>query len=443
MHSAQLSRLDALETVSVYGRVVKAVGLTVEATSPVATIGQGCRIVCRNGSVLDAEVVGFRGETALLMPLGEVRGIGPGDRVLFEAHPLHIPVSPLLLGRVVDGRGQAIDDGPPIPATLRYPLYRQPPHPLERERIREPLDLGIRAINACLTCGVGQKLGIFAGSGVGKSVLLGMMCRYARAEINVIALIGERGREVREFLERELGAEGRQRSVIVVATSDQPALVRLRAAYLATAIAEYFRDLGKHVLLMMDSLTRVAYAQREVGLAVGEPPTAKGYPPSAFAVFPQLLERTGCTREGSITGLYTVLVEGDDLTDPIADSVRAILDGHIVLSRSLAMKGHYPAIDLLHSLSRVMSDVVSPDQLTDVRLLSQVMATYRDAEEMIQIGAYQPGTNPRLDLAIQMHEAIVQFLCQDREERASMAKSLQALRDLVNEIERRRSSETR
>lgn len=428
-----LARLETVQPIVIYGRVTKAVGLTVEATGPSISIGRGCRISCRNGrSMLEGEVVGFRGDAILVMPLGDVRGIGAGDRVFFDARPLHVPVSPFLLGRIVDSRGHGMDGGPSIPSRTSYPLYRKPPHPLERERICEPLDLGIRAINACLTCGMGQKLGIFAGSGVGKSVLLGMICRYTRADVNVIALIGERGREVREFLERELGEEGRQRSVVIVATSDEPPLARLRAAFVATAIAEYFRDHGQHVLLMMDSLTRVAHAQREVGLAVGEPPTSKGYPPSAFAIFPQLLERVGRTARGSITGLYTVLVESDDLMDPIVDSVRAILDGHIVLSRSLAMRGQYPAIDVLHSLSRVMPDIVAPPHLAQVRTLLQLLATYREAEDLIQLGAYRPGSHPRLDRAVRMHEAIEQFLRQERETCASMATSLQDLEELMH-----------
>jgi len=427
-----LDRLDRIRPITVYGRVVKAVGLSIEATGPFSSIGQSCRIVRRTSAILvKAEVVGFRGNRALLMPLGEMRGIGVGDHVAFEDQPAHLAVSPLYLGRVVDGLGNLIDHGEPIPWTETYPLYGTIPKPLERERITQPMDVGVRAINACLTCGRGQKLGIFAGSGVGKSVLLGMICRYTTADVNVLALIGERGREVKEFIDRELGREGMQRSVVVVATSDQPPLVRLRAAFVATAMAEYFRDQGKHVLLFMDSLTRLAQAQREIGLAVGEPPATKGYPPSVFTLFPKVLERVGPVGGGSITGLYTVLVEGDDMTEPIVDSVRSILDGHIVLSRSLAVQGQFPAIDALQSLSRVMPDIVSSEAKTMVQTILAIMNTYRNAEDLINLGAYQPGTNPQLDVAIHMKEPIRQFLSQDREQQAGLAESLQALKELV------------
>ena len=306
-------------------------------------------------------------------------------------------------------------------------------NPLNRERITQPMDLGVRVINAMLTCGVGQKLGIFAGSGVGKSVLLGMICRHTSADVNVIALIGERGREVKEFIEKELGEEGLNRSVVVVATSDQPPLVRLRAVFVATAIAEYFRDQGNDVLLLMDSMTRLAHAQREIGLAVGEPPTTKGYPPSVFTLLPKVLERVGKVGKGSITGLYTVLVEGDDLTDPIADSVRSILDGHIVLSRSLAMQGHFPAVDVLQSISRVMPDVVTLAQMASVRSLLEILSIYRNAEDLINLGAYQPGTNAKLDVAIAMRESIQTFLQQEQGQRVGLAESLQGLEKVVSQ----------
>ena len=384
----------------------------------------------------EAEVVGFRGDRVMLMPFGEMQGISTGDRILFEPRPVQVPVGPLVLGRVLDGLGRPIDGKGPIPFAEHYPLNGNIPSPLERDRISEPMDLGIRSMNALLTCGVGQKLGIFAGSGVGKSVLLGMISRHASADVNVIALIGERGREVKEFIERELGQDGLQRSIVIAATSDQPPLVRLRGALIATAIAEYFRDRGKHVLLMMDSVTRLAHAQREIGLAVGEPPTAKGYPPSVFNLLPKVLERVGPAHGGSITGLYTVLVDGDDMTDPIADAVRAILDGHILLSRSLAIQGHFPAIDVLGSISRVMSDVVSAEHQIAARSLLEIMTIYQNSEELINLGAYQPGTNFKLDVAIAMREPIRQFLMQQRDQHHGLLESVPMLHQLLEEAKR-------
>ena len=428
-------RLDGIQSLTIQGRVLKAVGLTVEGTGPLPSVGQSCRILNEIGEpVVDAEVVGFRGDRVLLMPLGEMRGIGAGHRIAFDSRPVQVAVSPFYLGRVLDGLGRLIDQGEDIPCTESYPLHVGPPNPLDRERISKPLDLGVRGINALLTCGIGQKIGLFSGSGVGKSVLLGMICRHTSADVNVIALIGERGREVKEFIERELGTEGMKRSVVVAATSDQPPMVRLRGAFIATAIAEYFRDQGKQVLLLMDSLTRLAQAQREIGLAVGEPPTAKGYPPSVFTLLPKVLERVGPFGGGSVTGLYTVLVEGDDMTDPVADSVRAILDGHIVLSRHLAMQGHFPAIDVLQSTSRVMSEVTSTEQMMTARSLLEVMATYQNSEELINLGAYHPGANPRLDLAIQMREPIKNFLRQEQDVRAPLAESLQELQELSHRM---------
>lgn len=432
-----LQRLESSQPISVYGRVTKAVGLTVEGTGPLASVGQGCRILYESGKPLvDAEVIGFRGDRVLLMPLGEVRGIGAGNRIQFHAQPPRLGVSPNYLGRVVDGLGRPIDQWGPIPIDQTYPMDGVVINPMLRHRISQPMDLGIRAINGLLTCGIGQKLGIFAGSGVGKSVLLGMICRHTTADVNVIALIGERGREVKEFIEKELGQEGLRRSVVVVATSDQPPLVRLRAALVATAIAEYFRDRGNHVLLLMDSISRLAHAQREVGLAVGEPPTTKGYPPSVFTMFPKVLERVGPLKNGSITGLYTVLVEGDDMSDPIADAVRSILDGHIVLSRHLAVQGQFPAIDVLQSVSRVMTDVVSPEQLASTRYLLEMMTTYQNAEDLINLGAYQPGSNTRLDLAVQMRESIKHYFLQGREEKVGLADSLQGLQELIGLAQR-------
>ncbi len=429
-----LPRLSHTNSITTYGRVLKAVGLMVEGTGLSATIGQSCQIINNAGQIVtEAEIVGFRGDRVILMPFGEMNGISAGDRILFESRPVHVPVGRLVLGRVLDGLGRPIDGKGPIPFTENYPLHGNIPGPLERDRIATPMDLGIRSINAFLTCGIGQKLGIFAGSGVGKSVLLGMMSRHAAADVNVIALIGERGREVKEFIERELGAEGLQRSIVIAATSDQPPLVRLRGALIANAIAEYFRDQGKHVLLMMDSVTRLAHAQREIGLAVGEPPTAKGYPPSVFNLLPKVLERVGPARGGSITGLYTVLVDGDDMNDPIADAVRAILDGHILLSRSLAVQGQYPAIDVLGSISRVMSDVVSVEHQRTARTLLEVMSVYQNSEELINLGAYQPGTNPKLDVAISMRESIRNFLMQERDNPSQLSDSVSMLSRLFAE----------
>ncbi len=429
---ASLERIERLPGFTVTGQVMKAVGLTLEATGQNVAIGQRCLIQGGQGSSgLEGEVIGFREGRVLVMPFGPVRGISAGDRVAFDPASPRLSVGPSLLGRVLDGLGRPMDDKGPLTVTQRYPIYAEAPPPLQRKRITQPLDLGICAMNAMLTCGVGQKMGIFAGSGVGKSVLLGMMCRHTTADVNVIALVGERGREVKEFLERELGPEGLQRSVVVVATSDQPPLVRVRAAFVATAIAEFFRDQGKQVLLLVDSLTRLAHAQREVGLAAGEPPTTKGYPPSVFTLFPQVLERIGALTVGSITGLYTVLVDGDDLNDPIADSIRSIVDGHIVLSRRLAMQAHFPAIDVLQSVSRVMSDIVSPEQLRAAQFLIQLMAEYRNSEDLINLGAYQPGANPRLDAAVHLKEKVDEFLQQHRDEGINTPLSLQKLQALV------------
>ena len=425
-------RLDELSTTTVTGRVVKAVGLTLEATGSGAAVGQRCHIFSqRRQSILEGEVIGFREQRVVVMPFGAVRGIGAGDLVRYDPCSPRLLVGQHLLGRVVDGLGQPIDQKGSLPCSQRYALYASAPAPLQRKRITTPMDLGIQAINSLLTCGVGQKLGVFAGSGVGKSVLMGMLCRHTKADVNVIALVGERGREVKEFLERDLGEESLQRSVVVVATSDQSPLVRVRAVFVATAIAEFFRDQGNHVLLLVDSLTRLAHAQREVGLAAGEPPTTKGYPPSVFTLFPQVLERVGPLEKGSITGLYTVLVDGDDLNDPIADSMRSILDGHIVLSRQLAMQGHFPAIDVLHSVSRVMSDIVSEAQAEAARTIIRLMAEYRNSEDLINLGAYQQGSNARLDAAIQMKEPIDRYLQQRRERGVDLAESCQNLEALT------------
>lgn len=415
------------------GQVTGMTGLIIEGNGPPCPVGDICQVINeRNGLTVDAEVVGFRNQKILLMPLGDRQGIAAGSRIISRGRQATAPVGARLLGRVLDGLGMPLDRRGPLSVQERVPIYRDPLNPFRRERIREVLDLGIRSINGLLTCGKGQRFGIMAGSGVGKSVLLGMMARYTRADVNVIALIGERGREVREFIERDLGEEGLARSVVIVATSDQPPLVRMRGAFLATAIAEYFRDKNRDVLLMMDSLTRFCMAQREVGLAVGEPPTTKGYTPSVFALLPKLLERAGRSESaGSITGLYTVLVEGDDVTEPIADAARSILDGHIVLSRRIADRNMYPAIDVLASKSRVMIDVVSREHRQCAGEFLGLLAAYREAEDLISIGAYVPGTNPRVDRAMHLRDRMIGFLCQQIDESVSFAASSTALAEIV------------
>jgi flagellum-specific ATP synthase len=433
MNPAQL--LDAISPLAVHGRIAEAVGIVIEGYGQVTSIGELCDIARNDGTgTVQAEVVGFRGERALLMPLGEMRGMGPGSHLIMQGRQASAQVGPGLLGRVLDGLGAPLDGKGPIAAQAEYPLYAPAPNPMQRQRIAKPLDLGIRAINGLLTCGRGQKVGILSGSGVGKSVLLGMLSRQTAADVNVIALIGERGREVKEFLERDLKPEGLARSVVVVVTSDQPPLLRIRGTFLATAIAEYFRDAGKQVLLMMDSLTRFAHAQREVGLAVGEPPTTKGYTPSVFTTLPRLLERSGtCGGEGTITGLYTVLVEGDDLSDPIADAARSILDGHIVLSRELAAQNHFPAIDVLQSTSRVMRDVVSAQHYAAARLVTELLAVHRRAEDLITLGAYKAGANARLDRAVALMPAITTYLRQDMQDKSNFKDAWAALGKLAEQ----------
>ncbi|WP_141266270.1 FliI/YscN family ATPase [Thermodesulfovibrio sp. Kuro-1] len=423
--------LEEISPIKIYGKVTKAVGLIVESVGIDASIGDICEIITDENSV-EAEVVGFKNGTILLSPLGEVYGIKAGATIAVKGKQSYIPLNNDILGRIIDGTGNPIDGGVSLKGKP-FPIYKEVINPLEREIIKEPLDLGIRAINALITCGKGQKIGIMAGSGVGKSVLLGMIARYTSADINVIALIGERGREVREFIENDL-ADGLKKSVVVVSTSDTPALARIRGAFLATAIAEYFRSKGKHVLLLMDSLTRFAMAQREIGLAAGEPPTMKGYPPSVFNLMPKLLERVGVTKNGgSITGIYTVLVEGDDLTDPVADAARAILDGHIVLSRELANRNHYPAIDPLKSISRLMKDIIEDRHLKYAQRLLELLATYARYEDIINIGAYKEGTNAQVDFAIKMMDRINRFLRQDINEKATFQDSLIQLYNLFEE----------
>lgn len=401
------------------GRVVKSVGIVIESDGPPAEVGELCEIATGDGRI-QAEVIGFRDERLLLMPLGETRRIGAGSAVIAAGRPMTVPVGEQMLGRVFDGLGRPLDSRPAPPAEDFLPVEAAPPPALERRRITEPLAMGVRAIDGALTCGRGQRIGIFAGAGVGKSTLLGMIGRNCASDVNVIGLIGERGREVREFVEETLGEEGLARSVVIAATSDQPPLVRLRGAQIATTVAEFFRDRGADVLLMMDSITRVAWAQREVGLAAGEPPTRNGYTPSVFAELPRLLERSGMARRGSITALYTILVEGDDMNEPVADAARSILDGHIVLSREWANRGHYPAIDPLASISRLMDSVVDEEHLRDARDLCATLAIYAEHEDLISLGAYERGADPRVDRAIALRPPILSFLRQDDREVADL-----------------------
>ncbi len=427
------SILKGIDPIRSQGTVQQMIGLVVEGLGPAAAVGDICDISPRGTRPIKAEVVGFRGQHVLLMPLGDMQGVHPGSLIVYRGEKARLYVSDAMIGRVLNGLGEPIDGAASAVEGEPYPLYAEPLNPLLRQRIRLPLDLGVRAINGLLTCAKGQRLGIFAGSGVGKSVLLGTMARYTQAEVNVIALIGERGREVREFIERELGDDGLARSVLVIATSEQPPLVRLRAAYVATTVAEYFRDQGRDVLLMMDSLTRLAMAQREVGLAVGEPPMTKGYTPSVFALLPKLLERAGNAEgTGSITGLYTVLIENDDFNDPISDTVRSIIDGHILLSRDLAANNHYPAIDVLRSLSRCMADVTTDQHRDLAGNLREILAVYHDAEDLINIGAYVPGSSAKIDHAVQMIDAVNAYLCQRGDEHVSFDDGLDQLQALCS-----------
>ena len=425
------SRIDKAELIRTCGKVTRVTGLVVESTSPGLSLGQNCMIHPGNGNKPAlAEVVGFRDSKALLIPLGDIRGVAPGSVVEGCDRPLSIRVGKEMLGRVIDGTGNPIDGRGPLMLEDEYPLMGEPINPMLRRRVCEPLPLGIRALDSCLTCGKGQRLGIFSGSGVGKSVLLGMIARNTEAEINVIALIGERGREVKDFIEKDLGEEGLRRSVVVAVTSDQPALLRLHGAFMATAIAEYFRDMGKDVLLMMDSITRFAMSQREIGLATGEPPTTKGYPPSVFMLLPKLVERAGTSPAGSITGIYTIFVEADDFNEPISDAVRSVLDGHIMLSRRLAMQNHYPAIDMLDSISRLMVDIVPEEQVLTSNMMRDVLATYSEAEDLINIGAYVKGSNPKIDYAQSKVDDVNGFLVQKIEEKSDYDSSLSRLSEL-------------
>ena len=427
--------LDSSSPIRSNGTVTKVVGLVAEAQGISSRLGTICDIYPKekSQSVIKAEVSGFKDNKVLLMPLEETRGIGPGSRVVERDQKAVIGVGEGLLGRVIDGHGNPMDGKGPIKIENEYPLYIKPINPLLRKRINRPLDIGIRAINGLLTIGCGQRIGIFSGSGVGKSVMLGMITRKTSADVKVIALIGERGREVNDFIERELGQDGLKSSVIVVATSDHLPLIRMRGAFIATAIAEFFRDQGRQVVLMMDSVTRFAMAQREVGLALGEPPTTKGYTPSVFTLLPKLLERAGTSDgEGSITGLYTVLVEGDDMNEPIADAVRSILDGHICLSRDIAIQNHYPAIDILSSISRVMDEITTLKHRANAKRLKNILAVYKKAEDLINIGAYVKGSNPEIDYAIAMIANIRSYLQQGIEDGVNFEESVQQLEELLN-----------
>jgi flagellum-specific ATP synthase len=428
-----LRAAQGVPLVSVRGQVNQVIGLVLESLGPAIPVGSICEVdIGKGGERLSAEVVGFREGRVLLMPLGEMRGIEPGSTIRLVEGQARVEVAESLLGRVIDGFGRPLDGKGPIEATALYPLYAEPLNPMLRERILEPVDVGVRAINGLLTLGKGQRIAIMSGSGVGKSTLLGMMAKHTAADVSVIALIGERGRELRDFIDRDLGPAGLARSVVVVATSDQPPLVRMRAAHLAMAVSEFFRDHGRDVLMMMDSVTRFAMSSREVGLAIGEPPTSRGYTPSVFGQLPKLLERSGtCAGKGSITGIYTVLVEGDDLNEPIADAVRSIVDGHFVLSRDLAARGHYPAIDIPGSISRCMRDVVPAEQVEKAQKFLEVLATYRRSEDLINIGAYVKGSNSALDRAIELIDRLQDYLCQPVERKVSLEESRHALAGLI------------
>ncbi|MBC7321282.1 flagellar protein export ATPase FliI [bacterium] len=430
--SSYREKINNIKPFKQIGFIDTVTGLTVESIGPTASVGEVCRVYSANsGEEFLAEVVGFKQNKLILMPIGKINGIKPGMEVTPLGKPLSVRVNPNILGRVLDALGNPIDELGAITEGIEYSLDNMPPHPLKRTRIKEVISVGVKAIDGLLTCGKGQRIGIFAGSGVGKSTLLGMIARHSKADVNVIALIGERGREVRDFIEKSLGEEGLKRSVVVVATSDQPPLLRLKAAFTATAVAEYFRDMGKDVILLMDSVTRFAMAQREIGLASGEPPTTKGYTPSVFALLPTLLERAGNSDKGSITGFYTVLVEADDMNEPIADAVRAILDGHIVLSRNIAMENRYPPIDILASVSRVMPDIVSTEHMKLANKMREIMSVYMQAKDLIQIGAYVDGTDPRVDSAKKLIEEIYSFLSQDIEEKFTLEDALESMRTIV------------
>ncbi|MCP4752010.1 MAG: FliI/YscN family ATPase [Proteobacteria bacterium] len=432
-----IERIESSRSEKVEGKVDEVIGFLIRAFNPGLNVGSSCQIVNREtNESIPGEAVGFKGDRILVMPFGDIRGVGPKSVIVPTTGKPFVQVGDSILGRTINGMGQPLDGLGPLNAVTKVPLYSEPINPLLRRRIDSPLDVGIRSINGILTCGKGQRLGILSGSGVGKSVLLGMMARYTTADVSVIAMVGERGREVKEFIEKDLGEEGLKRSVVVVATSDQSPLVRLRGAYVATAIAEYFREQGKDVLLMMDSITRFAMAQREIGLAVGEPPTTKGYPPSVFGLLPKLLERAGNSEsKGSLTGFYTVLVEADDPLDPIGDAVRSIVDGHILLDREIAARGHYPAIDVLRSKSRVMVDVASPTHQTNASRLIQTLSIYKEAEDLINIGAYIKGSNPKIDYSLKKIDEINGFLKQQITESSMLLECEAMLEQMFQDFE--------
>jgi FliI/YscN family ATPase len=430
-----VAELDGMPAFRWTGQVTEVIGLLIESRGPNVAIGDFCEVRASNGRRIRMQVIGFRQGRVLSMPLEEMDGVQLGDLVEARSEDARVEVGPGLLGRVIDGFGKPIDDGGGLDVRDAYSLHGEATNPLDREHITEPLITGIRAIDGLLPCGKGQRLGIFGGSGVGKSTLLGSMSRHNSADVTVIGMIGERNREVRGFLEKELGPEGRRRSVVVCATSERPAPLRVRACFVALAVAEYFRDQGANVLLVMDSVTRLAMAQREIGLAAGEPPSQKGYTPSVFHLLPKVLERAGNFRRGSITGFFTVLVEGDDFNEPICDAVRAILDGHIILSRQLAAQNHYPAIDILHSVSRLTSAIATPKQKTGAARLRQALSAYHDAEDLIQLGAYVAGTNPTLDASIRVRPEILEFLCQDQTTSVPIDQTLARLEQVAAHLD--------
>ncbi len=430
-----IALVERLEPWRWTGKVVEVVGLLVESAGPAAAVGDFCEIRGAGGRRIRTQVIGFRNGHVLSMPLEETGGLELGNPIVARREEARIGVGPELIGRVLDGFGEPMDGGPPLELKESYDIISAPPGPMEREHVTEPLITGIRAIDSLLPVGRGQRIGVFGGSGVGKSTLLGAMSRHNSADVTVIALVGERNREVRAFIEHEMGPEGMRRAVVVAATSDRPAPLRVRASFVATAIAEYFRDQGAHVLLVMDSVTRLAMAQREIGLAAGEPPSQKGYTPSVFNLLPKLFERAGRFRRGSITGFYTVLVEGDDITEPIADAVRATIDGHIVLSRHLAAMGHYPAIDILNSVSRLGGALASKDQLEAARRLREALATYQQSEDLVQLGAYVSGSNPKLDAAIRARPKLIEFLRQDAGQKAPLEDTVSQMNALARSLE--------
>ncbi len=425
--------IENFVSLSQQGKVKQVIGLVISSTGPSTSVGELCRIYpADGGEPIPAEVVGFKDNQVMLMPFGSMQGINPGAVVEATGERLKVPVGNHLLGRVVGGLGEPIDGRDLDSSVERREIHAKPPHPLLRERINETISTGIRSIDTLVTAGKGQRLGIFAGSGVGKSVMMGMIARHSKADVNVIGLIGERGREVRDFLERDLGADGLSRSVVVTVTSDQPALIKVKGALVATSIAEYFRDQGKDVILMVDSVTRIAMALREIGLAIGEPPATKGYTPSVFSFLPQFLERPGNTRNGSITGLYTVLVEGDDFNEPVSDTVRSILDGHVTLSRRLANRNHYPAVDVLESISRVMPDIIDDEHKAVAGRTRRLLASYRESEDLINIGAYVKGSNKLTDEAIAKYDDLNRFLTQDMNEETDFEQDISRLRSIVD-----------